>query len=212
MFWNGSGYIAGYHQLMDGATLEAKFYIMDAFQDIFSHLQCLPASQKGSKKSKGHVWKIQQGAFVFVTNSQFYKIKGLAKENKKLRESVIGGCLLKPKKVFQQELCQSDPFDGLASKKDEMERSKRQARLAGLGMVTKNKRKPPQRIKPKELAPLSSDEEDELQAPLMKTVRFQECHYDSDHEKKVQVQEESEKEQWEGDEDEDDDSDSLNEW
>ena len=85
-------------------------------------------------------------------------------------------------------------------------------------MVTKNKRKPPQRIrvvsKPKELAPLSSDEEDELQAPLMKTVRFQESDHDSNHEKKIQVQEESEKEEhWEGDDDDDDDySGSMDEW
>ena len=218
MFWSNSGYIASYHRLMDGATSEERFYIVDAFQDIFSHLQCFPASQKVSKKSKGHIWKIQQGSFVFVTNPRFYKIEGLGKENKKSRERAIGGRLLKPKKVFQQELCRSDPFDGLASKKDEMERSKRQARLAGLSMVTKNKRKPPQRIrvvsKPKELAPLSSDEEDELQAPLMKTVRFQESDHDSNHEKKIQIQEESEKEEhWEGDDDDDDDySGSMDEW
>ncbi|KAF8548592.1 hypothetical protein OG21DRAFT_1526393 [Imleria badia] len=105
MFWSGSGYIADYHQLMDGATSEAGFYIVDVFQDIFLHLQCLSASQRGSKKSKGHVWKIQQGAFVFIINSQFYKIEGLAKKNMKLRESVIDGRLLKPKNVFQQELC-----------------------------------------------------------------------------------------------------------
>ncbi|KAF8548951.1 hypothetical protein OG21DRAFT_1488945 [Imleria badia] len=48
--------------------------------------------------------------------------------------------------------------------------AKRQARLEGLSMATKNKRKPPQRIKavskPRELAELSSDDEEEFAGPI----------------------------------------------
>lgn len=178
VFWSDSGYIASYHELLDGASSEETFYIVDALQNIFSHLQCLPASQKVTKKSKGHVWKIQQGSFVFVTNSRFYKIESLAKENKKSKSrGTIGSYrLLKPRRVFQKALCQSDAFDGLASKKVEVERWKRRTQLDRLSMVTKNKRNPPQRakvsFKPKKLDELMSEDDDELETPLMKSVRY----------------------------------------
>jgi hypothetical protein len=211
VFWSTPGYIASHHQLMDGANAEESAYIVDALQEIFSHLQCLPASQRATKKSKGHVWKVQQGSFVFVTNPLFYKIERVAKENKKSRGTLRGGRLLKSKKIFQKALCQTDPFD----KSVISDHSKRQARLEGLSMVTKNKRKPPQRVsKPRELAELSSDDDDELQAPLMKSVRFdlsEEPHGGSDSEVKAQEEEESQdEEQWESSNLDDDDDNS--EW
>ncbi|KAF8548576.1 hypothetical protein OG21DRAFT_1526413, partial [Imleria badia] len=137
-------------------------------------------------------------------------IERVAKENKKSRGTLRGGRLLKLKKIFQKALCQTDPFD----KSVISDHSKRQARLEGLSMVTKNKRKPPQRVsKPRELPELSSDDDDELQAPLMKSVRFnlyEEPDGGSDSEAKAQ-EEGQDEEQWESSSLDDDDDDNS-EW
>jgi hypothetical protein len=147
LFWSESGYIASYHKSQEGASSMDEFYMVDALQNIFSNLQCLPESQKATKKSKGHVWKIEQGSFVFVTNPRFYKIESLSKESQKKPRRTRGPRLLKSKKVLQEELYKFDAFDGLARKTEEVERQRRRARLDKLSMQTKNKRKPPQRSK-----------------------------------------------------------------
>lgn len=171
-FWSESGYITDYHKLLkEFSSEEDGFYIDDALATIFANLQCLPASQKATKKSKGHIWKVEKGSFVFITNPRFYKIESLGKEAKKTLENLGGRGLLKPRRVFQRALCQSDGFDGLASsKKDGIDRQRRRAQLEQLTIKTKNKRKPPQQdrvtSKPTELRPLTPEEEDDLATPL----------------------------------------------
>ena len=174
-FWSDSGYITEYHRMLEECPSEEDmFYLNDALATIFTHLQCLPASQKVTKKSKGHVWKIEKGFLTFTTNPKFYKIERLGKEAKRTHENLGGRGLLKSRKVFQRALCESDGFDGLASKKDEMERKKRRAQLEKLSMKTKNTRKPPQQSKmtskPRELPELSSEEDDDLAIPLTKLI------------------------------------------
>jgi hypothetical protein len=104
LFWSPSGYISNYHRSQEGATSTDEIYMAKSLEDIFLNLQCLPESQKATKKSKGHVWKIEKGSFVFLTNPRFYKIESLSKESQKKARRTRGPCLLKSKKVLQAEM------------------------------------------------------------------------------------------------------------
>ncbi|KAG8218237.1 hypothetical protein J3R82DRAFT_3806 [Butyriboletus roseoflavus] len=118
---------------------------MDTLEMIFSHFQCLPVSQKLTKKSKGFVWRIQQYFFIFHINSRFYKIESLSKESKETKRPHVEQTAhhpLKSRKVFAEDLWRFSGLDGLVSKKDEIDRQKRQTYLQHVSMATKNKRKP----------------------------------------------------------------------
>ena len=67
--------------VVTGITSLYTFPLAKISNTVLHWIACLVTSV--SKKSKGHIWKIQQGSFVFVTNPHFYKIEGLEKENKK---------------------------------------------------------------------------------------------------------------------------------
>jgi hypothetical protein len=130
-FWDTTGYISVYHKLLDDRSKQERFYLQDSLETIFEHLQCLPASQKATKKSKGYVWRIKATSFVFYMNPRFYKVEGLSKESnlvrKRPRKEVVHR-QLKSRKVFEEKLWRSSGF-GLASKKVETERQTRRARL-----------------------------------------------------------------------------------
>lgn len=148
-YWDGEGYIKKYHDILHHRDQEEKDHLNESLLSIFSELQCLPASQKITKKSKGFVWKCKNGSFVFVTNPKFYKIESLSKESKQARTTKgkvdlhIVHRRIKSKKVFAEELWRSGRVHGLASNNEETDKQKRRALQKRLSTSAKNKRKPP---------------------------------------------------------------------
>lgn len=129
-FWDDAGYVTAYHKLLEEHSQEEGFYLNDGLEAIFSQLHCLPASQKGTQKSKGFVWRIKANTFVFHMNPLFYKVEGLGKESKKASKhqgKLVARRPLKSRKVFEEVLWRSSGFDGLASKKVETEQQTRRA-------------------------------------------------------------------------------------
>ncbi|KAF8429402.1 hypothetical protein L210DRAFT_3418840 [Boletus edulis BED1] len=123
-FLDDMGYIKFYHEMLEERNDEERLDVNDALETIFSHLHCLPVSQKGTPKTKGFIWKIKDNSFVFYTNSEFYKVEGLSKglrTERKPRQSQVTNRSLKSRKVFEEVLWRSSGFDGLASKRMETE-------------------------------------------------------------------------------------------
>ncbi|KIJ58749.1 hypothetical protein HYDPIDRAFT_33862 [Hydnomerulius pinastri MD-312] len=147
IYWSKEGYIHHYHQLLDSRSEEDKFYLKDALANIFSKLQCLPTSERMTVNKKGLVWKRKENAFLFVTNPKFYKVEGIAKEQKsraKVQEKPRGRGV-KSRKVFAQDLWISSGYHSLASRKVQTDRQKRRDLQKRLSAVSKNKRQPPTR-------------------------------------------------------------------
>ncbi|KAH0834639.1 hypothetical protein J3R83DRAFT_10148 [Lanmaoa asiatica] len=201
IFWSNMGYITAYHKMLEDQTSEEEFYFQNTLEMIFSHLQCLPASQKITEKSKGFIWRIRQGSFVFNTNPRFYKIKGLSKESKKssrpqTRQFVAHH--LKSKKVFEESLWRLSGFHGATGKQIETNRQLRQARLKRLSTATKNKRKPPRQpritSRIKMLPALTPDDQDEFISPLAQVIGISPATPDISSESEMQEEEEEEEE------------------
>ncbi|KIJ57760.1 hypothetical protein HYDPIDRAFT_34815 [Hydnomerulius pinastri MD-312] len=156
-YWEGRGYIKQYHDLLRSRNEQERCQLNNALCAIFSDLQCLPASQKMTEKTKGFVWRCKGSGYLFVTNPKFYKVEGLSKKMKKTRRQPAGqlcqpGRGVKSKKVFTEDLWRSGGFNGLVSRSDQTDRQKRRAlqkRLSNQNksMASKNKRKPPQHNK-----------------------------------------------------------------
>ena len=210
VFWGDVGYITAYHKLLEDQTLEERLYLNDTLETIFSHLQCLPASQKITKKSKGFIWKIMQGSFVLNTNPRFYKIESLSKESKKLSRTWTRQFFvrqLKSRKVFEESLWRSHGFHSIAGKTTDTNRQIRRARLQRLSTATKNKRKPPGQprimLKTRTLRSLTPEDQDEFSCSLAQLVGIHPLTPDISSESEVDSTEEEEDGGGEGKSDED---------
>ncbi|KAI6017374.1 hypothetical protein PISMIDRAFT_25214 [Pisolithus microcarpus 441] len=69
-----------YHGLMKDRTVLEQLEVTNHLAKIFSLLQTLPDTTKGSAKTPGMTWRVEDERVVPVTNQKFHKIKGISKE------------------------------------------------------------------------------------------------------------------------------------
>ncbi|KAL4064649.1 hypothetical protein J3A83DRAFT_4376894 [Scleroderma citrinum] len=144
VFWMKPGYIWEYHRSMKERNLLDRLEIDHGLQKIFSLLQTLPDSTKGTAKTPGKTWSVDGDKVILVTNPKFYKIKGIstAKEQHQTRRKTSR--VLKPRKKLQMDLMEHAGYEELlASKMISMERQRlQQARKKRSGRA-KNAHQPP---------------------------------------------------------------------
>jgi len=147
-FWSEPGYIWDYHNLIKNRTPYQTFEITDRLGKIFSLLQTLPDSMKGTSKTPGKTWRLEDDKVVLVTNPKYYKIEGISeeKDTKRSRKKTIR--VLKPRNKLQMDLLEHAGYDDLlASKALIVERRRLQAARKKKSSKAKNARKPPTNAK-----------------------------------------------------------------
>ena len=139
--FNGDGYIAQFHRMIEHMDDEQQASLTEGLSDIFAHLHCLPAS------STNRVWTQRKEAAVFITNPTFYKIECIGKSGDAGRKRVPRARrmmkMVKGKRAFMADLMDSMPCDTNGNLRRKTDRQKRRELLKKMPMVKKNTRVPP---------------------------------------------------------------------
>ncbi|KAN0101312.1 hypothetical protein V8E55_001296 [Tylopilus felleus] len=144
VFWTKPGYIWEYHHLIQDYMTSEMFEVTDRLGKIFSLLQTLPDSIKGTSKTPGRTWRSEDDKVVLATNPKFYKIEGLSVETGVQRTRKKTNRVLKPRNKLQMDLMEHAGYgDLLASRALLTERQKLQEARKRKSGKAKNARKPP---------------------------------------------------------------------
>ena len=83
IFWTKPGYVWEYHELLKNCAPSEGFDIRKQLGKLFLLVETLPDSVKGSLKTPGKTWRLEEDKVVLITNPKLYKIKGICKENER---------------------------------------------------------------------------------------------------------------------------------
>ncbi|KAI6028031.1 hypothetical protein PISMIDRAFT_23207 [Pisolithus microcarpus 441] len=86
------GYISEYHKLMKDRTVLEQLEVTNHLAKIFSLLQTFPDTTKGSAKTPGKTWRVEDERVVLVTNPKFYNFEGISKEGEQGPCGPHGAC------------------------------------------------------------------------------------------------------------------------
>ncbi len=170
---------------MKNCTASEEFEVTDRLGKIFSVLQTLPDSLKGSSKTPGRTWRLEDDKVVLITNPKFYKIRGISKESegKQARKKTMR--ILKPRNQLHRDLLEHAGYDDLiASKALVTERRRLKEQRNRKSMKSRNARKPPMR---RQEASLQGQEKDQATSKGMVD--------DDDEEEEIEEEEEEEEEE-----------------
>ncbi|KAI6096131.1 hypothetical protein F5141DRAFT_1067853 [Pisolithus sp. B1] len=146
VFWTKPGYISEYHDLMKDRTISEQFKVTNHLEKIFSLLQTLPDSTKGSAKTPGKTWRVEDERVVLVTNPKFYRLEGISKEGEQRPARRKVSRAVKSRNRVHMDLMEHAGYGELLNSKALLLERRRleQARNRKSAKV-KNARKPPAR-------------------------------------------------------------------
>ncbi|EIW74134.1 hypothetical protein CONPUDRAFT_147908 [Coniophora puteana RWD-64-598 SS2] len=137
------GYISQYHKLVESGKDNGAFSdLQKSLQEIFSSLECLPASEKMTVKAAGTVWKVAGDAFVFITNSRLYKVVGLSKDTRSVK-ATLRIPRVKTKHDILRDIHAYEGIDYTGDVKPSRRNLKNRAELNLKSKAVKNRRRPP---------------------------------------------------------------------
>ncbi|KAG2351120.1 hypothetical protein BDR07DRAFT_1502559 [Suillus spraguei] len=139
VLWDGDGYIAEFHRLMQSRDEDQQALLKQCLCEVFSDLHCLPAS--GAR-----VWTQKNDAIVFITNPAFYRIDCIGRGGESRRRAPRARRMMKltkGKHIFAADLMDLQPFDIDGNLRRKTERQKRREIRKKMTMAKKNMRVPP---------------------------------------------------------------------
>ncbi|KAG1859385.1 hypothetical protein C8R48DRAFT_774723 [Suillus tomentosus] len=139
LLWNGDGYIAEFHRMMNTMDCNQQAMLRQGLRDIFSEIHCLPVT--GAR-----VWTQKNDAIVFTTNPAFYRIDCVGRAGdcqRKVTKARRTMKLINGKCIFAADLMDSQPFDADGNLRRKTERQKRREIYKKMTMTRKYKRVPP---------------------------------------------------------------------
>ncbi|KAI5997367.1 hypothetical protein EDD15DRAFT_2162774 [Pisolithus albus] len=146
IFWTKPGYISEYHEMMKGRTVLEQLEVTNHLAKIFSLLQTLPDATKGSAKTPGKTWRVEDERVVLVTNPKFYKIEGISKEGEQRPARRKISRAVKSRNRVHMDLMEHAGYGELMSSKAQLsERSRLEQARNRKSAKAKNARKPPER-------------------------------------------------------------------
>ena len=118
IFWTKPGYVWEYHELLKNCGPSEGFDIRKQLGKIFSLVETLPDSVKGSTKMPGKTWRLEEDKVVLIKNLKLYKIKGIWEEKERKQGRKKGVRVLKARKKLEKDLLEHAGYEEVVARKE----------------------------------------------------------------------------------------------
>jgi len=99
--------------VMERRTVGECLEVTDHLGKMFSLLQTLPDSMKGSARIPGKAWRAEEDRIVLVTNPKFYKIEGISMEKEQCKKRKKASQVVKTNNMLHMDLMWHAGYDDI---------------------------------------------------------------------------------------------------
>jgi len=132
--------------VMERRTAGECLEVTDRLGKMFSLLQTLPDSMKGSAKTPGKTWRAEEDRIVLVTNPKFYKIEGISMEKEQCKKRKKASRVVKTNNMLHMDLMRHAGYDDILTNKVlQLEKKKLQLARQRKSAKARNTRQPPKK-------------------------------------------------------------------